>query len=66
MPLTPPVGDNQSTREDDRMDRMMELAALEGWARNPAVAVEERLAAALQVIDGLNARIAELTGEDDD
>jgi len=48
------------------MDRMMELAALEGWARNPAVAVEERLAAALQVIDGLNARIEELEGEDRD
>ena len=48
------------------MDRMMELAALEGWARNRAVAVEERLQAALQVIDGLNARIAELTGEGDD
>lgn len=48
------------------MDRMMELAALEGWARNLAVPVYERLAAALQVIDGLNAQIAELTGEDDD
>ncbi|HEY1395007.1 hypothetical protein [Roseateles sp.] len=48
------------------MDRMTELAALEGWARNLAVPVEERLAAALQVIDGLNARIEELTGGDDD
>jgi hypothetical protein len=48
------------------MDREMELAALEGWARNPAVAVKERLQAALQVIDGLNAWIEELTGGDDD
>jgi hypothetical protein len=48
------------------MDRMMELAAFEGLARNPAVPIADRLAMALQVIDGLNARIAKLTGEDDD
>jgi len=48
------------------MDREMELAALEGWARNLAVPVADRLAAALQVIDGLNAWIEELAGEDGD
>ncbi len=33
-----------------------QLAALEGWARNLAVPLSERLAAALQVIDGLSRR----------
>lgn len=37
-------------------DREMELAALEGLARNPVIPMADRLAMALQVIDGLNAR----------
>lgn len=48
------------------MNHEMELAALEGLARNPAMPTADRLAMALQVIDGLNARIEELTGGDDD
>lgn len=42
------------------MDRDMELAAFEGMARNPALPMADRVAMALQVIDGLNERIAEL------
>lgn len=39
------------------MDQEMELAAFEGLARNPSVPIKDRLAMALQVIDGLNERI---------
>jgi hypothetical protein len=38
------------------MTESMKLAALEGWASNPAVAPAERLTAALHVIQGLRAR----------
>jgi len=35
------------------MDKREELAALEGWACNRAVPLEERLQVAMQVIGGL-------------
>jgi len=35
------------------LNERQQLAALEGWATNPAVPVEERLQAALHVIEGL-------------
>lgn len=40
----------------DELTPDQQLAALEGWAANPAASVAERLAAALQVIEGLRAR----------
>lgn len=35
------------------MDERMQLAALEGWACNKGVPLDERLSAAMQVIKGL-------------